>query len=792
VATNLYHSREPPAPQGEGGFLLMSKDPRRFFSNQEARRLYLRTGGKCARCGKPLDSGKFEADHIIPHSKGGRTMIVNGQALCRDCNQEKGASMIDPQAYKPDVSKKFIPRSWQQRFSEKVLQKYQTGARDFLCEAVPAGGKTFGSLRIASMMMDQGIIEQLIIVAPTDYLREQWMAKAWSMGGMALQAFEVDPRTGAAISKQDYCGFVTTYAQVSAGSNADILYGLGRMKRTLVVFDEVHHCGEDKTWGIGVITAFYENSGDELFYRLSLSGTPFRSDNMPIPFVSYDKKYVHKEDGTIEVQRISIPDFRYSYVDALMDDAVVREVTFRMETGNFSWRSNVGDFSGREFIDVSFTDELDESLWNERYKTAVSPQNETTGDYSKFVVEMLTKANDELTMYRTRHRHSNAAGLVLAEDKESADTIGDLLYQICGERPVVVHNSMGDSKTTRTMIENFEKGNERWIVSVRLVSEGVDIPRLRTAVFLSRYKTQLFFLQFIGRVTRWMDSLPLVDDEGLPIGQPATIFLPADPELVKYARKLQDEIEMYIKLKAERLKKSPGANGGGRMPSEYEWIDATEAEDHAEGHHAAGGYAEAGSDEFQEIDDFKSRFQILKYASRGNVKGIMQYLRGQEPDKPGSSPNANDLERSHFDAVQAMVEREKQNREDGWDSVQSKHPARQNSDMRSSVRKMVNRLALKLVRAEVSSGNMLDGRFKTKLRQQNIAVELDQNGMIPKGKLMGEMSKAINAAFMKIQKVDAKNATNDQIKDRMKFVADWEDDILMGARPYIPGVTWDR
>ncbi len=767
----------------------MNKDPRRFFTNKDARRLYLRSGGRCSICGKSLDDGVFEADHIIPHRKGGMTVITNGQALCRECNQKKGASMIDPQAYNPEVSKKYTPRDWQQRFAEEVLKKYQTGERDFLCEAVPAGGKTFGTLRIASMMMDQNIIDQVIVVAPTDYLREQWMAKAWSMGGMALQAFEVDSRLGRAVIKQGYCGFVTTYAQISSGSNSDILHGLGRLKRTLVIFDEVHHCGEEKTWGGGVIGAFYENGGKDLFYRLSISGTPFRSDNMSIPFVSYDKKYVTKEDGTMEVQRISIPDFRYNYVEALMDDAVVREVTFRMETGKFSWRSNVGEFSGREFTDVSFTDELDESLWNERYKTAVSPQNDAIGDYSKFVVEILTKANNELTMYRSKHKHSKAAGLVLAEDQESADIIGELLYQICGERPVVVHNAMGDSKTTRQMIEDFEKGDARWIVSVRLVSEGVDIPRLRTAVFLSRYKTQLFFLQFVGRVTRWLSNLSLVDDEGLPIGQPATIFLPADPELVEFARKMQEEIEMYIKLKSDRLKKSPGT-GSGRMPSEYEWLNATEAEDHAEGHHAAGGYAEAGAEEFREIDEFKNRFQILKYASRGNVKGIMQYVRGQEPEKADSPVDTEAQERSHLDAIQAMVERENQNRTDGWGSAQSKHPARQNSDMRSSLKKMVSRLALKLVKAEVMRGNVLDSRFKDKLRQQGIAVVLDQNGMIPKGKLMGEMSKAINSAFMKLQKVDAKNASNDQIRERVVLVADWEDEVVNGERPYIPGVIW--
>jgi 5-methylcytosine-specific restriction endonuclease McrA len=131
----------------------MKNTPRRFFTNREARKLYILSNGKCTRCGKDIED-YFEVDHIIPFSKGGKTEISNGQVLFMTCNRKKGASMINPKAYNPEVSKKYKPRKWQERFAEEVLKKYQTGARDFLCEAVPAGGKTFGSLRIASMMLD--------------------------------------------------------------------------------------------------------------------------------------------------------------------------------------------------------------------------------------------------------------------------------------------------------------------------------------------------------------------------------------------------------------------------------------------------------------------------------------------------------------------------------------------------------------------------------------------------------------------------------------------------------------
>ena len=767
----------------------MDKDPRRFFTNREARVLYLTSGGICSVCGEPLGED-WESDHVIPHSKGGKTIFNNGQAICKKCNREKGAKMkasISTKSFDPKKAKAITPRTWQSRFVEGVLASFLAGQHDFLCEAVPAGGKNFGTLLAARMMIEQGIVDQVIVVAPTDYLRDQWIRKSWEMGGVSLKSFEIDPRTGRQVINDDYCGVVTTYAQVSSGSNADVLFGMGRTKPTLVIFDEVHHCGEEKSWGSGVQSAFWARGGENLFYRLSISGTPFRSDNERIPFVNYEKKYITRDDGTLEVQWASKPDFQYRYVDALMDDEVVREVTFRMETGKFSWKSNVGESSGKEFIDVDFEDELDEMLWNERYRTAVRPINEVTGKASNFVTEILTKANNELSLYRDHRLHPHAGGLVLVEDKEAAEFVGELLTNLTGEKAVIVHNGIADA---RTMIENFSEDSSRWIVSIRMVSEGVDIPRLRVAVYLSSFKTQLFFLQFVGRVTRWMRSLPLVDIDGAPLGQSATVFIPADPELVKYARELQEEINAYIRMKMARL--GPGGNGGSKIDSEYAWINATEAEDQAEGHHAAGGYAEAQPDEFPEIDEFKNRFQILRNATRASVKGIMQYVRNQQP---GTAASANDPtsgqpfnEREHLNAVQAMVERDKQNQKDGWGSIQSKAPAKKNQDLRRAVSKMVPHLAATIVKGEIMRGNLINSWQKKTLLQLGIRLEIGEDYRLSP-ELTSHMVKMIHSALNKYQGVDTKNANNDQIAERMRLMADWEDEIASGKVPSIPNVT---
>lgn len=145
----------------------MTKRNSRFFSNRDARILYLSSDGRCAICGAPLGDD-WEADHIVPFSKGGVTTLENGQAVCKSCNRKKGDKMAVKQtkAFNPQQAKSIKPRSWQVRFAESVLADFSAGKRDFLCEAVPAGGKTFASLRVASMMMEQGVIEQVIVVAP--------------------------------------------------------------------------------------------------------------------------------------------------------------------------------------------------------------------------------------------------------------------------------------------------------------------------------------------------------------------------------------------------------------------------------------------------------------------------------------------------------------------------------------------------------------------------------------------------------------------------------------------------
>lgn len=72
------------------------KDNNRIFTPDQRAVIYRQGKGVCAECGIPVSEDNFEADHIKPWSKGGRTIIANGQILCSSCNHAKSNHYDEP------------------------------------------------------------------------------------------------------------------------------------------------------------------------------------------------------------------------------------------------------------------------------------------------------------------------------------------------------------------------------------------------------------------------------------------------------------------------------------------------------------------------------------------------------------------------------------------------------------------------------------------------------------------------------------------------------------------------
>ncbi|SFB45633.1 Superfamily II DNA or RNA helicase [Amycolatopsis marina] len=382
-------------------------------------------------------------------------------------------------------------RAWQRRALTKYLT---TKPKDFLAVATPGAGKTVFGLRVAAELLSDRTIESITIVTPTEHLKHQW-AIAAAGAGIAIDS---NFRNTTAVTSSDFQGVALTYAQVAAHPTLHRVRTENR--KTLVILDEIHHGGDAKSWGEAIREAF-----TPAVRRLALTGTPFRSDDSPIPFVNYEPD----GDGALR----SRADHAYNYADALAD-GVVRPVVFLAYSGEASWRTSAGD---------EFTARLGEPLTAEQnaraWRTALDPGGE-------WIPSVLQAADTRLNQLRGGGI-PDAGGLVIASDQESARAYAKLLARISGENPVVVLSD--DPKATKRIGE-FSDSTDRWLVAVRMVSEGVDVPRLAVGVYATSASTPLFFAQAIGRFVRSRRS-----------GETASVFVPSVPVLLELASELEAE-----------------------------------------------------------------------------------------------------------------------------------------------------------------------------------------------------------------------------------------------------------
>src|SRR3954454_20363687 len=404
-------------------------------------------------------------------------------------------------------------RAWQREAAEAV---FSHPGDAFLASATPAAGKTTFGLRVAHKMLTEGRVARVAVVAPTTHICRQWAADA------ARYGIDLEPKrpNSAGPEPRDRHGVAVTYATLAAGP------GVHRRRcaelPTLLIADEPHHMGELASWGRSTQDAF---AGAR--FRLLLSGTPFRSDNTPIPWVGYD------DDG------VSSTDFAYGYTEALID-GVCRPVTFHTYDGDMEW---VSDGRRRR---ADFTVALPSAEAARRLRTALDPD----GDW---VAHVLSDAHRQLVDLRAGE-HPDAGGLVIAADKEHAERLADRLARVAGERPDIVTSDAPDASAR---ISKFAAGSGSWLVSVLMVSEGVDVPRLRVGVYATPARTELFFRQVVGRFIRRTLA---------PRKPMSHLFLPSDPTLKRLAGQIEEERNhaLIAKPEGESVERGErGENGEG-------------------------------------------------------------------------------------------------------------------------------------------------------------------------------------------------------------------------------------
>jgi superfamily II DNA or RNA helicase len=377
------------------------------------------------------------------------------------------------------------------------LVRYLTAKpRDFLLVATPGAGKTAFALRIAAELLGDRSVDTITVVVPTEHLKTQW-ALAAAADGIAL-----DPkfRNSAAHTSAEYHGIVVTYAQVASHPARHRVRTESR--RTLVIFDEIHHGGDAKSWGDSIREAF----GDAT-RRLALTGTPFRSDDAAIPFVRYEP------DGNGLLR--SAADHTYGYADALAD-GVVRPVVFLAYSGETRWRVGAGSENERVYA-ARLGEPASIEHTARAWRTALDPAGE-------WMPAVISAADTRLRQLRDGGV-PDAGGMIIASDQKTARAYAVLLERLTGEVATVV---VSDDPGSSERIATFSAGTSRWLVAVRMVSEGVDVPRLAVGVYATSASTPLYFAQAIGRFVR--SRRP---------GETASVFLPSVPSLLQLASELE-------------------------------------------------------------------------------------------------------------------------------------------------------------------------------------------------------------------------------------------------------------
>ena len=541
----------------------------RLFTRAQRAILYLQAKGRCQSCGVLLDPSNWHADHVVPWSKGGITKLRNGDALCPKCNLTKGSTMHSPTSYIPAGT---TLRQWQTEFVTRFIQQVadfqvnQTASEKtaFILNAFPGSGKTFAQLFVMKYLLKEKQVDFIVVVVPSDALRTQFAEEALKLG------LNLHARKNLNVSFKSHDGIVLTYQQLGNNVTVDTLDLWCQSHRVFVSADEMHHLAGDEdssrgnNWGANFAEAF-QNS----HVRLMTSGTPFRSDGNPIPWTRY-------VDDRLD---LSAPHaYTYGYgpsekwnqplcaLGGPTENPSVREVVFHPWDGEVTWVLKDDDveeeFTHRltDNLDEIYKDQRDprtiETLKAARRKSCIECGTPRHPKGTQYVREQIVAAHKQLN--DIRRTHPWAGGLIVCDSIPHADSVGEVVEELTGTKPIVIH---GDKEAPKTLLKSYKNDTTEqrtpWVVAVNMVTEGIDIKHLRVCVYMTRKVAPMFWTQVLGRVLRLEPGIDeqtahfFQYDDGIDLVKTGRGEepMPEDVRVRKYAKAIKDELDIVLKSK---------------------------------------------------------------------------------------------------------------------------------------------------------------------------------------------------------------------------------------------------
>ena len=353
-------------------------------------------------------------------------------------------------------------RKWQTECIDVALNKYINGATHFLALATPGSGKTVMASEIANQLLSDNRVDLVICFSPSSLV-----AKDFGESLQGITQMQFDGKMGAK-------GNSLTYQSLQYLD--DLFWQLFNRFRVFVIFDEIHHCAGSNldnanAWGEQILLHIRNKAK----YTLALTGTPWRSDEAPIVLSKYF-------DLT---NKISC-DYVYGLTDALRDNVCRMPQIVAVDNSNISV---VNDEETKTFS----------SFKNLLAQSTISYQHIIENE--KVIKYVVSSAHKKLKNIRVSN--PDAAGLIVASSVGHATEIAALMKTWFNESCTVVTYRESDSAS---IIQQFRYSTSEWIISVGMISEGTNIPRLQVCCHLTNIKTEMHFRQVLGRILRVTDS----------------------------------------------------------------------------------------------------------------------------------------------------------------------------------------------------------------------------------------------------------------------------------------------
>lgn len=480
----------------------------------------------------PLADG-WHADHDMPWSKGGKTVLTNARALCPRCNLAKGGSV--------QYHDTFRPRPFQREVVNGVLDGMTSGRRMTIVLASPGSGKTLAYQAVATYAYREGLADLIAVFVPRITLAEQceidWLRRH-SDGAISghFEMFDARSRFGKirhvpnrpplTQPGETGVGFVATYSSLVTSQVYED-WAREHEGRFLLVADEAQFCGADNDKGGGtragaLITEMHRLAA----HTLLLTGTPYRSDGQPLILAEYDEP---DEEGKRRLLHHAKADYRDG-----VREGYLRRFEATLHNARVRWKHV--DNTVTEYDLSAKGDDLVEVLRKPEVWQPIA---------DRVVADVREK----------QHISPEYRGLISCMEQNDAKRVYKYLSdKYDGLKIMKAISEDGPQSEHALKMFKGEKASGRGgdiLVTVRKAFIGYDCKTITVVGVLTHYRDWGHLEQLVGRGLRAWDKAP-------GRAQSCRVVAPDDPQMTRFIEFMRGESEQGLRERREREEQEQG------------------------------------------------------------------------------------------------------------------------------------------------------------------------------------------------------------------------------------------